>query len=127
MSNVIAHGVDIIPLEKVQDVWERHGDRFLERLYAPSEREYCLSFRHPLERLAGRFAAKEAILKVLGTGLRGGLNWTDLEITNDKLGRPHVALHGAAADLAKEQGIGQILISISHGGGVAMASAIGVS
>lgn len=125
-SNVVAHGVDIVATAKIQDVWDRHGARFLERIYSPGEREYCLAYRYPVQRLAGRFAAKEALLKVLGLGLRGGLSWPDLEVVNDELGAPHVRLHGLAVGIAEQRGVDEILISISHTPEMALASAIGL-
>lgn len=81
----------------------------------------------PVIRLAGRFAAKEAVMKALGTGWRGGMKWTDIETLPDELGKPVVHLHGEAAQLAATQGIQQILMSISHAGDYAIASAIGVA
>ena len=73
--NVIAHGIDLVYLPRLQDMWAWHGERFLLRVYTPAERDYCLACKDPLPRLAGRFAAKEAVFKVLGTGWRGGLEW----------------------------------------------------
>jgi len=123
---IIAHGVDIVVCARIARIWQDHGDRFLERLYTPAERAYCLECRTPLPRLAGRFAAKEAVLKVLGTGLRGGLEWTDIETLPDGLGKPVVALHGAAGRAAAALGITGVLMSISHAGDYAVASAIGI-
>lgn len=125
--NVIAHGVDLTELARIEKIWGAHGDRFLERIYTSSERDYCLACKQPLPRLAGRFAAKEAVLKVLGTGLRGGLEWTLIETLPDGYGKPIVTLQGAAAQLAAEQGIDTILMSISHSGDYAIASALGLS
>jgi holo-[acyl-carrier protein] synthase len=123
---IIAHGVDIVVCARIARIWQDHGDRFLERLYTPAERAYCLECRTPLPRLAGRFAAKEAVLKVLGTGLRGGLEWTDIETLPDGLGKPVVTLHGAAGRAAAALGITGVLMSISHAGDYAVASAIGI-
>lgn len=122
----LAHGVDIVAIARIGEMRDRHGDRFLERVYTPTEREYCLASKTPLVRLAGRFAAKEAVLKVLGTGWRGGIGWTDVETLPDRFGRPHVFLHNECARLATEQGIESVLMSISHAGDYAIASAIGV-
>ncbi len=124
--NPLAHGVDLVHMPRLQQVWQAHGDRFLERIYSAAERGYCLDCRDPLPRLAGRFAAKEAVLKVFGTGLRAGLNWTEIETLPDALGRPHVTLHGAAQHRACERGLSNVLISISHAGDYAIASAIGI-
>jgi holo-[acyl-carrier protein] synthase len=121
----IAHGIDLVRCDRIERIWQDHGQRFLERVYTPAEREYCLVGKLAIVRLSGRFAAKEAVLKVLGTGLRGGVVWTDIEVLPDPLGKPLVILHGVAAKLAEAAGIRRILISITHAGEYAMASAIG--
>lgn len=124
--NTIAHGVDIVQISRIQRAWKQHGDSFLERLYTSAERAYCMDVRMPVIRFAGRFAAKEAVMKALGTGWRGGMRWTDIETLPDELGKPLVRLHGEAAQLAVNQGIHGMLMSISHAGDYAIASAIGV-
>jgi holo-[acyl-carrier protein] synthase len=103
-----------------------HGERFLARVFTPAEREYCMASRTPAIRLAGRFAAKEAIFKALGTGWRGGLAWTDMEILPDGYGKPLVSLGGGCAEEAARIGVTRMLISISHTATHAVASAIGV-
>ena len=124
---VVAHGIDIVRCDRIERVWRDHGQRFLDRIYTPRELDYCLSGKIAVVRLSGRFAAKEAILKTLGTGWRGDLRWTDIEILADELGKPVVTLHGATARLAESLGIRQILLSISHTDEHATASAIGVA
>src|SRR2546429_96084 len=78
---ILGHGIDIVETRRIADLLENHGERFLERCFTTAEREYCYrnNKRH-IEHLAGRFAAKEAVLKVLGTGWRGGIAWTDIEL-----------------------------------------------
>ncbi|HUU98458.1 MAG TPA: holo-ACP synthase [Phycisphaerae bacterium] len=125
--SVVSHGIDIVQCERVKRVWKEHGDYFLRRVFTEAERAYCLDCRTPAERLSGRFAAKESVLKALGTGWRGGIRWTDIEILPDPLGRPQVTLTGKSAELAARLGIGQVLISISHTRECAVASAIAVS
>lgn len=124
---IVAHGVDLMLCPRIERIWQEHGERFLERIYTPQERAYCLDSRNALVRLTGRFAAKEAVMKLLGTGWRGGVEWTDIETLPDPLGRPLVTLHGQTAELARSLGIDHVLMSISHSGDYAMASAIGVS
>lgn len=105
---------------------EEHGAHFLDRVYTPSEQAYCA--RNPkrhVEHLAGRFAAKEAVLKVLGTGWRGGIAWTDIEIQSQPSGQPVIQLSGESLRIAAEQGITDWHISISHIETHATASAIG--
>lgn len=124
--NVIAHGVDLVEIARIEKICHDHGDTFLSRVYTAAEREYCLAARPPWPRLAGRWAAKEAVLKVLGTGWRGGIEWTDIEVLPDGWGKPHCLIAGRTADRANELGIAQVLVSISHAGGYAMGSAIGL-
>ena len=123
---IVAHGIDIVRCDRIERVWRDHADRFVDRIYTPAERDYCLNCKTPGIRLAGRFAAKEAVLKLLGTGWRGEIRWTDIETLPDPLGKPLITLHGEAARLAENMGIEQILISISHTADNAIASAIGV-
>lgn len=125
--SVIAHGVDLVRIERIERVWHEHAERFLDRIFTPREQSYCLESRSPAIRLSGRFAAKEAVLKVLGTGWRGGIEWTDIETLADPLGKPVCTLSGATMDIARNLGISRVLVSISHAGEYAMASAIGVS
>jgi holo-[acyl-carrier protein] synthase len=124
---VVAHGIDIVRCDRIERLWREHEQRFLDRVYTPAEREYCLNCKTPAIRLSGRFAAKEAVMKVLGTGWRGPLRWTDIETRPDPLGKPVVSLHGEAARLAASLGIERILVSISHTDEYAMASAIGAA
>lgn len=123
--NALAHGVDLVQISRVERVWQAHEARFLERVYTPAEQRYCLDSKHPAVKLAGRFAVKEAVLKALGMGWRGGLEWTHIESLPDGYGRPHLTLCGACADLAAEQGLERWLVSISHSGGYAVASVVG--
>jgi holo-[acyl-carrier protein] synthase len=122
----VSHGVDLVEIARIARIWSEHGDYFARRVFTPAELEYCLASRSPEIRLAGRFAAKEAVLKVLGTGWRGGIQWTDIEVLPDGLGKPIVALAGRTAALAAQLGLGTILLSISHAGQYAIASAVGL-
>jgi holo-[acyl-carrier protein] synthase len=123
--NVVAHGIDLVDCQRLAEVVARHGQRFLDRVFTPGELAYCLRRKRQIEHLAGRFAAKEAVLKVLGTGWRGGINWTDVEVLNDPAGRPYVVLTGRCRQIADQLGLASILVSISHVETHAMASAIG--
>jgi holo-[acyl-carrier protein] synthase len=125
-TQIIAHGIDLVRIERIDRVWHAHGARFLNRIFTAAERDYCLGCKNAAERLAGRFAVKEALMKVLGTGWRGQLRWTDIETLPDALGKPLVTLHGACAKLAGSLGIVRILLSISHTREHAIASAIAV-
>lgn len=116
-------GVDIVEINRLKLAMQRRR-RFLDKIFTPQEQVYCLSKSKPHLHFAVRFAAKEAVLKAFGTGFRGGIRWTDLEINHDSLGKPSVQLKGAAAEKAKEQGIDRILISLSFNHDKAVASAI---
>jgi len=123
---IIGHGIDIVETARVARMIDEHGDRFLTRCFTEGERAYSTDRRRYLEHLAGRFAAKEAILKVLGTGWRGGIAWTDAEVVREPSGRPVVRLHGKCDEIANDLGIAEWWLSISHIHSHATASAIGV-
>ena len=122
--SVMAHGIDMVDCARLGRSVARHGGRFLERVFTPAELEYCQARKRCMEHLAGRFAVKEAVMKVLGTGWRGGVAWTDIEVCNDPLGKPEVHLAGRCRELADEMGIERILVSITHTDSQAVASAI---
>jgi holo-[acyl-carrier protein] synthase len=124
--NIIAHGVDFVETSRIAELIRRHGPAFLDRVFTPVEQDYCRGRKRELEHLAGRFAAKEAVLKVMGTGWRSGIAWTDVEVVNAPSGQPSIRLYGRCAQIAAERGIDQVLISISHTDTHAMASAIGL-
>jgi holo-[acyl-carrier protein] synthase len=125
--NVVAHGIDLVDCVRLADTIERHGERFLRRVYTEGELAYCRDRKREIEHLAGRFAAKEAVLKVLGTGWRKGINWTDVEVINAPSGQPRVELTGRCREIADQLGISCVLISISHIRTHAIASAIGLA
>ena len=117
-------GTDIVKVERIAGIIERRGERALKRLFLPSEIEYCGQFANSPERFAGRFAAKEAVAKALGTGLAGGVNFSGIEILNGEYGAPIVRLSGKTAEVARKKGVKSILLSISHDGGYAVAFAV---
>ena len=125
--NVIAHGIDMVDCRRFRLIIERQSERFLRRVFTPKELDYCLGKKRQVEHLAGRFAAKEAVLKLLGTGWTRGISWKDIEVRNAPSGQPHVQLTGRCRQIADEQGVSTILISISHIDTHAIASAIGTS
>ena len=124
---IVSQGIDIVVVARIERIWQDHGNSFLKRIYTLGERDYCLNCKTPGVRLSGRFAAKEAVLKALGTGWIGGIAWTDIETLPDELGKPHVTLSNRTAELATKAGIDEMLMSISHAGEYAVASAIGVA
>jgi holo-[acyl-carrier protein] synthase len=120
----ITHGIDLVDFPRIADMVERHGDRFVHRVFTAAEQAYARSNRNTIEKYAGRFAAKEAVLKLLGTGWRGRIAWTDVEVTNDSSGRPEVTLSGEVKVIAERMGVRQISISITHTANFAIASAV---
>lgn len=124
---IIAHGIDLVDFPRIEQMVKRHGRRFIDRIFTPTEQNYAESNKNKIEKLAGRFAAKEAVLKLIGTGWRGKIKWTDIEITNNKMGRPQVTLTGEVAKLAQQLRIGQISISITHTANFAIASAVALT
>jgi holo-[acyl-carrier protein] synthase len=120
-AGLIPHtGIDAAEIPRIAHAVERWGQRFLDRVYTPAEQRYC---RGRPQRLAGRFAAKEAISKVLGTGVRY-VHWREMEILPDPRGKPTVRLSGRAAEVAELLGLGPIGISITHTGDLALAFAV---
>lgn len=119
-------GTDITETARIGRMIEQHGEQFLFRVYTPDEIKYCQYRRHATIHFAGRWAAKEAVLKSMGTGWSRGIAWTDVEVRNAPGGRPDVLLHGAAREIAAERGITAILLSISHCRSYATAYAIAV-
>ena len=119
--NGYAAGVDLIAIDRIRDVLARHGERFLRRVYTPREIDYCGG---RVQELAARFAAKEAVMKALGTGARG-LAWKEIEILANGRGKPVVLLHRAALARAHRIGLAQIEVSLTHESGIACALVIG--
>lgn len=123
---IIGHGIDMVETSRIARMLEQHGEAFLTRCFTAAEQLYASDKQRRIEHLAGRFAAKEAILKVLGTGWSGGIAWTDAEVVRQLSGKPTVVLHGQCARIAHDLGIDQWWVSISHISTHAIASAIGV-
>jgi len=124
---IVAHGIDLVDCPRIEDMVKRHGERFIDRVFTTAEQKYAQANRNPVEKLAGRFAAKEAILKLLGTGWRGKIAWTDIEIVNNSAGQPEVALAGEVKKIADELGIKHISVSITHTANFAIASAVALT
>ncbi|HUE55131.1 MAG TPA: holo-ACP synthase [Candidatus Udaeobacter sp.] len=121
---IIGMGVDIAEVDRIRGAIGRHGEVFLRRVYTPREREYCEQFKNKYERYAGRFAAKEAAMKALGTGWRRGVRWVDLEVVRETGGRPTLALNGEAGKIAQRLGVKHVALSITHTAAQALAQVI---
>jgi len=116
-NEMLTVGVDIVEIARIEGVTQRWGERFLERVYTPSELAYC---RGRTEHLAARFAAKEAVSKALGTGI-GNITWREIEVLPDEGGQPRVYLQGSARHRADRLGLTSLAISLSHSGEYAIA------
>jgi len=124
---IIAHGIDLVDFARLEKIIQRHGGRFLNRVFTRREQSDADSVRNRIEKLAGRFAAKEAVLKLIGTGWRGGIAWTDIEVVNHPTGQPVVEISGEVKRIADAAGIEQITLSITHTANFAIASAVALA
>lgn len=122
---IVALGMDLVKVERLQRLLEKRGDGFLERVFTQGERADCPSAGAAAQFYAGRFAVKEAVLKVLGTGWGSGIRWQEVEVQRDAAGVPSVQLSGNAMLRAKLLGIEQLLVTITHDAGLAAAMAVG--
>ncbi len=125
--SVLGHGLDLVECSRIARVLDNHRERFLARVLTESERTRASQFKQSLQHVAGRWAAKEAILKMIGVGWRGQIAWTDMEILPNELGAPIVTLRGETARRAEQLGIKRVMLSITHTENFAAASAIGLS
>jgi len=124
---IVAHGIDLVDFPRIEEMITRHGERFLNKVFTAAEQAYAEANKNGTEKLAGRFAAKEAILKLMGTGWRGKIAWTDIEIINNPAGQPEVTLSGEVKKIADKLGIKHISISITHTANFAIASAVAMA
>lgn len=123
---IVGHGIDLVEVPRIAELLDRHGERFLSRCFTPDEVAYARKRpKRTCEHLAARFAAKEAVVKVLGTGRRHGIAWNEIAVHRLPTGQPTVRLSGTAAEQAKRRGIVQWHLSLSHVSTHATASAIG--
>jgi holo-[acyl-carrier protein] synthase len=116
---IVGLGIDVCPVERIAGIFERHGDPFAARVFTDAERAHAGDGVMRDERLAARWAAKEAAIKALGAP--PGLKWHDLAVINDEAGAPSLVLSGAAGERARELSVSRTLLSLSHAGGVAVA------
>ncbi|MHC4656417.1 MAG: holo-ACP synthase [Planctomycetota bacterium] len=124
---IIAHGIDLVDCPRIEEMIKQHGRRFINRVFTAAEQAYAEANKDRVEKLAGRFAAKEAILKLMGTGWRGKIAWTDIEIVNNTAGQPEVTLDGEVKKLADRLKIKHISVSITHTANFAIASAVALT
>ena len=121
---ILGTGVDLAEVRRIREAIERYGERFVHRIYTPGEIAYVERKANKFERYAGRFAAKEAGMKAIGTGWKRGVTWKDFEVANLPSGRPTLRLHGEAAKVAEKMGVKSISLSITHTTELGMAHVI---
>src|SRR5947199_7567378 len=117
-------GIDLVPISRMRQVMERWQERFLTRVFTADEIAYCRRRKDPAPHFAARFAAKEAGLKALGTGLRLGVSWTELEVRRERGGPPMLVLSGRSREIARARGAERMLLALSHDGDYAIAQAM---
>lgn len=123
---IVAIGVDLIDLHRIERLLEAEGERFLQRIFTPAERAYCMAKTNPVPSLAARFAAKEAVMKCLGTGWTEGVGFAQIEVTRDARGCPGITVQGRAQEVALARAIREFQLSLSHGEQTAIAFAIAI-
>jgi holo-[acyl-carrier protein] synthase len=121
---IVGTGVDLAEVPRIRAAIERHGRRFIERIYTPAEIAYVERKANRYERFAARFAAQEAGMKAIGTGWRRGVRWQDFEVANLPSGKPTLRLHGKAARFAEALGVKSIALSLTHTAELGMAHVI---
>ena len=121
---ILGTGVDLAEVGRIRDAIERYGDRFIRHIYTDAEIAYVERKANKFERYAGRFAAKEAGMKAIGTGWKRGVRWQDFEVSNLPSGRPTLRLHGEAERIAGKMGVTSISLSITHTAELGMAHVI---
>ncbi|HEV3304202.1 MAG TPA: holo-ACP synthase [Planctomycetaceae bacterium] len=124
---IVGVGTDIVEIPRIGKMIERHGEHFLQRVYTEDEIRYCQRRKESFQHYAGRWAAKEAVMKTLGTGWTRGVGWLDIEVAIKRSGQPLINIRGSAREIANHLGIGEVLISISHCRAYAMATAIALT
>jgi holo-[acyl-carrier protein] synthase len=121
---IVGLGTDIVEIVRIGQMIERHGEHFLQRVFTEDEIRYCQKRKESYQHFAGRWAAKEAVMKTLGTGWTRGVGWLDIEVATKRSGQPVVVIKGTARDIATQLGIDEVLITISHCRAYATATAI---
>ena len=121
---ILGLGLDLTQIERVRGLIERRGERAVQRLFTAGERAYCERKKDKFASYAGRFAVKEAVMKLLGTGWARGVRWVDIEVARAPGEAPRVLLHGETARIAQRKGIARIHITITHDAGIAAAVAV---
>lgn len=121
---ILGMGIDIVKISRIESLFIKWKDRFLNRFFTEREIDHCIARRIPSQHLAIRFAAKEAFLKSLMLGMRAGIPWKDIEIINNSMGMPSIELHNKAKEIGMKNNIKNIILSMSHDGDYGIAQVI---
>ncbi|MBI3949151.1 MAG: holo-ACP synthase [Acidobacteria bacterium] len=121
---ILGIGIDLVEVPRFEQALKRYGERFLNRLFTPSEIAYCQSKARAIEHYAARFSAKEAAMKALGTGKSGGIRWRDVEVTRAPGKPPQIQFHGQAQKRFEVMGATRVTVSLTHTSHSAMAQVI---
>lgn len=119
---ILGYGIDVVDVDRFERVWNRFGDRLLDRVFSDAEREWCLRRPSPASHLAVRFSAKEAFIKAYGS--RSGIHWKDVEVAREPSGKPTLTFHGKARQGVEEKGVKEAFVSLAHDAGVGVAGVI---
>ena len=123
---IVGIGVDVVETVRIEASIERHGERFLNRVFTAGEVQYCSSMKRPAPFYAARFAAKEAVSKAFGTGIGAELGWLNVEVRRKPSGEPFIVLHDCGVSLAARLGIRSVLLTLSHSDHYAVANAVAI-
>ena len=117
-------GIDIVEIHRMKDAMKKWGDIFLTKIFTPREIKYSTARRFSHQHLAARFAAKEAVVKAFGEPSKHPIRWTEIEVLNDKEGKPVIEFHNDALKLKRKKGVGDVIVSMSHSKNYAIANVI---
>jgi holo-[acyl-carrier protein] synthase len=121
---ILGTGIDIVEVHRMRDAIKKWGDNFLTKIFTPREVKYSNSRRFSYQHFAARFAAKEAVIKAFGEPRRFPVNWTEMEVMNDREGKPVIEFHGAALKLKEKKMVGDVIVSLAHSKNYAVANVI---
>lgn len=125
--SVFGIGIDVVEVSRIERMLEDYGERFIEKVFTPGERDYCEKASRPALHYAARFCAKEAVAKALGTGIGARLEWLDMEVRRDEAGAPRLELSGAGRRFVEANGILEVKISLTHAKEYAAANAVALT
>ena len=111
---IVGVGIDLLEISRIRKTLSRRPEKFRRRILTEGEKKYCSRFADPAPEIAARFAAKEAFMKAIGTGLTGGVSWRDIEVVKERKGPPRIRVRGRSGEVAAQMGVNNIHLSITH-------------